>query len=134
MRPALWAEQEQGDQEQEQELAWADLSGHHSPAADDSFAELPGSPALSSRRNAGYCPALPTVTRVSPRSIESPGCAPVTGSGWRRIAMIVMPVLARKPHSASVLPIQGLSSGTGIHSIWSSPSAISRSSTIFGRS
>ena len=48
--------------------------------------------------------------------------------------MIVIPVRARKPHSASVLPIAGLPAGTGTHSIASSPSAISSSSTIFGRS
>ena len=48
--------------------------------------------------------------------------------------MIVMPVRARKAQSASVVPIAGLPSGTGTHSIASSPSAISSSSTIFGRS
>ena len=35
--------------------------------------------------------------------------------------MIVMPVRCRKPHSASERPIAGLPSGTGIHSIVSSP-------------
>ena len=39
-----------------------------------------------------------------------------------------------EPHSASVLPIDGLVSGTATHSIASSPIAISSSSTIFGRS
>src|ERR687887_753143 len=68
------------------------------------------------RLKAGYWPALPTVTSVSPRSTVSVGWAPVTGSGWRRMAITVMPALARKADSASVLPIQGLSSGTGIHS------------------
>jgi hypothetical protein len=48
--------------------------------------------------------------------------------------MIVIPVCARSAHSASVFPISGLSSGTRTHSISSSPSASSRSSTIFGRS
>ena len=47
--------------------------------------------------------------------------------------MIVTPVRARKPHSPSVFPIAGLVSGTGTHSIASSPNTISRSSTIFGR-
>ena len=35
-----------------------------------------------------------------------------------------MPVFARNPHSASVCPSSGLSSGTGTHSIVSSPSAM----------
>src|SRR5205085_1333094 len=73
---------------------------------------------LRSRRNCPYAPALPTVTSTSPRSIVSEGCAPVIGSGRRRIAVTVMPALALKPASASVRPIQGLSSGTEIHSIW----------------
>jgi hypothetical protein len=77
---------------------------------------------------------LPTVTSVSPFWTTSPGWAPATGSGSRRIAMIVIPVRWRKAHSASVFPIAGLVSGTGTHSIASSPKAISSSSTIFGRS
>ena len=66
--------------------------------------------------------------------MTSVGCAPVTGSGSRRIAMMVIPVRARNPQSASVWPIAGLPVGTDTHSIANSPSAISRSSTIFGRS
>jgi len=42
--------------------------------------------------------------------------------------------VGRKPQSASVRPLTQLSFGTLIHSIWNSPSAISSSSTIFGRS
>ena len=52
----------------------------------------------------------------------------------QRMAMMVTPVRARKPHSASVWPTDGLPEGTGTHSIASSPRAISRSSTILGRS
>jgi len=51
---------------------------------------------------------------VSPRSIVSVGWAPLIGSGWRRMAMTVIPALTRNPASASVLPIHGLSSGTAI--------------------
>src|SRR4029453_16536119 len=40
------------------------------------------------RWKAPYWPALPTVTSVSPCWITSFGCAPETGSGWRRVGVI----------------------------------------------
>ena len=59
-------------------------------------------PSASRRRNAENCPAFPTPTSVSPCWTTSPGCAPLTGSGSRRIAITVTPVRARKRASASV--------------------------------
>ena len=71
----------------------------------------PIGPSASRRRNSGYWPSLPTVTSVSPSWMTSVGCAPVTGSGSRRIAMMVIPVRARNPQSARVWPIAGLPGG-----------------------
>ena len=65
--------------------------------------------------------------------MTSPGCAPVTGSGSRRMAMIVIPS-ARKAQSASDLPIAGAVIRHPDPLDQGSPRAISSSSTIFGRS
>ena len=78
-------------------------------------------------------PRLPTVTSVSPAG-SRPAAAPrdrlrLAQDGDDRDA-----VLRTKLSLGERLADPGLVSGTATHSIWSSPSAISRSSTILGRS